>query len=327
MLIKIIKNYNDRSFEIYSPKNSMKWGDYTFTEDKVKECDYIVVLNTPKKREKIISSPNNTIAIMQEPYHKGDTDWMDSQLEPYKYIFTNHIPSKFNKNSKIIKSHGALPWHVLRSYDELKAITNPPNKTDIISCIASNLTRWPGHKKRVQFINYIKQNNILNIDFYGKGTKFIEDKWNAIAQYKYSIVIENNDIPDYWTEKISDVYLGYTLPFYFGCTNLDKYFPKNSYIWIDINNPENAMQTIHNAINNNEWEKRLPSIIEARNKVLDEYNLLPFIVNFIKTIDMQTDTPKETVMIKPFQYDLKTKIQRFIQKNKNKILKLFGLIK
>ena len=26
---------------------------------------------------------------MQEPYHKGDTDWMDSQLDSFNYIFTN----------------------------------------------------------------------------------------------------------------------------------------------------------------------------------------------------------------------------------------------
>lgn len=325
MLVRILKNYKDRDYHIYSPNNSMQWENVKFTEENISECDYVVVLNNVKKKVKIKCNANNTIIIMQEPYHKGDTDWMDSQLDSFNYIFTNHYPSIIKEKNNVIKSHGALPWHVLKSYDELKDLKEIPKKEFGISCIASNLTRWPGHKKRVAFIEYIKSNNILSIDFYGKGTKFIEDKWDALAPYKYSIVIENNNIHDYWTEKISDVYLSYSLPFYFGCTNINKYFPEESYIWIDINNPSDAIKTMQKAIENNEWEKRLPSIIIARNKVLDEYNLFPFIVNFIKTLPNQNS--KEELIFKPFEYDFKTKFNRYIEKKKKKILKIFGVEK
>ena len=79
------------------------------------------------------------------------------------------------------------------------------------------------------------------------------------------------------------------------------------------------------AIENNEWEKRLQSIIIARNKVLDEYNLFPFIVNFIKTLPNQNS--KEELIFKPFEYDFKTKFNRYIEKKKKKILKIFGVEK
>ena len=170
MLIQIIKNYKD-SYKIYSPNQSMKWEDIYFSEEKEKEADFVVVLNTPKKNQTVRCNKNNIIAIMQEPYHEGDTDWMNDQLDKYAYVFTNHTPNPFPKNTQIIYSHGALHWYVNKTYDELKAMKTPPEKTNTISCIASSLMRWPGHRVRVSFIEYAKQNNSLNIDFFGKGTK------------------------------------------------------------------------------------------------------------------------------------------------------------
>ncbi|HLD22383.1 MAG TPA: hypothetical protein VJA83_00475, partial [Sulfuricurvum sp.] len=92
MLVQIVKNYKD-CYRDYSPARSMRWGDVEFTEEKVKECDFVVVLNTPKKNVKVKCSSDNIMAIMQEPYHQGDTDWMNNQLEKYHYVLTNHTPN------------------------------------------------------------------------------------------------------------------------------------------------------------------------------------------------------------------------------------------
>lgn len=319
MLVRIIKNYKD-SYKDYSPKGSMKWDDVFFTEENVKECDYVVVLNTPKKDAKVVCNPENVVAIMQEPYHDGHMEWMDKQLDKYRYVLTNHKPSVPPKRAEIIYSHGALHWYVNKTYDELKAMTEAPEKIKTISCIASSLTRWPGHKKRVEFVEYLKNNNTLNIDFYGKGTNFLEDKWDGVSPYKYSIVVENSEIDDYWTEKISDVYLSFSLPFYFGCTNIDKYFPKDSYIWIDISNPEKAMEAIQEAIQNNEWEKRLASIAEARKLVLDKYNLFPYVTDFIK--DHYSSELKSKIRIPAYKYTLKEKLLRYMERKKNRFKKI-----
>ncbi|OHD78136.1 MAG: hypothetical protein A2023_04850 [Sulfuricurvum sp. GWF2_44_89] len=322
MLIRIIKNYKDRDFTTYSPRGSMQWNGIQFTEEPIVFCDGVIVLNTPKKKVSLMCPPENIAVIMQEPYHKGDTDWMDSQLEQYRYVFTNHVPSEVGTNTQIILSHGALPWHVLKTYDELKAINLPMEKDKVISCIASNLTRWPGHKKRVAFIEYLKQHNELGIDFFGKGTQFIEDKWDGIAPYRYSIVIENNDIDHYWTEKISDVFLGFGLPFYFGCTNINHYFPEDSYIWIDISNPEKALETMRIAIEKNEWENRIEAIAEARRRVLDEYNLLPMVAAFAQSHFFEGK--RKRIALKPFKYDISTRFKRYIERKKKKLLKLVG---
>ncbi|HHH53888.1 MAG TPA: hypothetical protein ENK82_06670 [Campylobacterales bacterium] len=319
MLVQIVKIYKG-SFKKYSPQESLLWDDVQFSEDKEKEADFVVVLNGVKKDITVKCNAKNVICVMQEPYYVGGTDWMDSQLENYHYVFTNHVPSQLSKNTNIVLSHGALNWHVDKSYDELKNMNEPNQKVKNISCIASSLTRWAGHKKRVEFINYLKENNGLGIDFFGKGTNFLEEKWDGIAPYKYSIAIENSSIDDYWTEKISDVYLSYSLPFYFGCTNIDKYFPKESYIWIDISDPKKALETMRLAIENNEYEKRLLYIEEARRRVLDEYNLFPFIVNFIKTLPVQNN--KNKIRLKKYRYPLKERFKRYIERKRNRIIKI-----
>ena len=53
MLVRILKNYKDRDYHIYSPNNSMQWENVKFTEENISECDYVVVLNNVKKKLKI----------------------------------------------------------------------------------------------------------------------------------------------------------------------------------------------------------------------------------------------------------------------------------
>jgi hypothetical protein len=72
------------------------------------------------------------------------------------------------------------------------------------------------------------------------------------------------------------------LPFYYGAPNASKYFPKESFISIDINDLEGSYQIISDAIKNNEYQKRLPAIKEARKRVLEKYNFYATISQIIE---------------------------------------------
>lgn len=58
---------------------------------------------------------------------------------------------------------------------------------------------------------------------------------------------------------------------------LRDHFPSDSFISIDIRNPAGAARIIRQAIMDNEYEKRLPAIMEARRRVLFEYNFFSVI--------------------------------------------------
>src|SRR5690606_35886534 len=100
------------------------------------------------------------------------------------------------------------------------------NKTKLCSCILSNLKITDGHRLRHEVNNKYK-----NIDYYGKGANnHIEYKLTGLKDYMYSIVIENEILDDYFTEKIIDCFMTGTVPIYYGTKNIGKYFDINGII-------------------------------------------------------------------------------------------------
>ena len=125
------------------------------------------------------------------------------------------------------------------------------------------------------FVNELQKTFKDHIDFFGFGFNPIDNKKDAIDPYHYSIALENSYIDNWFTEKITDIFLGYTCPIYYGCPNIDSYFDKGSFVSIDINNYEESFEVIDKAINNPDIINMI-NIREARSVLLD-YNMLNLI--------------------------------------------------
>jgi hypothetical protein len=119
-----------------------------------------------------------------------------------------------------------------------------------------------GHNLRLQLIEYL-QSVQYDYDLYGRGFNQIDNKFDALYPYKYSIAIENSRFNHYWTDKITDCFLSWTLPFYYGAQNIHKYFPKESFIIINPNRKEETLKIIKNVI-------------------LNKYQFFPFMTSEIK---------------------------------------------
>jgi hypothetical protein len=89
------------------------------------------------------------------------------------------------------------------------------------------------------------------LDWYCKGENPIENKWDGLKAYKYSIAIENSAHLHYFTEKIMDCFLALSMPIYWGCPNILDYFPEKAIILIDINDFTGAITRIEQAIEEN----------------------------------------------------------------------------
>jgi hypothetical protein len=256
------------------------WDGIRFTVDDVEECDYLIVINNNRPMPIKVRCPRSHVwCVMQEPYVPGYHDWMIERHENFARVFTNHVPKS---DPKYIRSHPALPWWVSLSYDELVAL-NIPDKTRGISYIASNLNWLPGHRKRNALRQFLLQAAPGKVDIFGRGVRPLDNKWDGLAPYRYSIVIENSNGPDYWTEKIADCFLAWTLPLYDGCPNLEDYFPADSFIRIDGSDPHAVLATVNGALRSDEWERRLPAIQEARCRVLQEYGMFPSLARLIRS--------------------------------------------
>jgi hypothetical protein len=276
-VVRVIKKWDSPDLLRQTMKNDGVWGDLRFTLDPVERCDYCIVCNYVHEEIVIECPPENVFLLIQEPYVKGIFDWVVRGHSQFARVFTHHPL----KHSRYVAAPPLVPWHVERDWRQLTGMDLPQKRKDL-SLIASNKTNFPGHKKRLDFLNYIRE-NVPEADVFGKGINFIEDKWDGLGDYRYSISIENSSTDDYWTEKIADCFLGYTLPFYYGCTNIESYFPEESFIRIDIDDPSGAIETIMRSIRNNEWKKRLPAIVEARKAAIDRLQFFPYFHDYIKT--------------------------------------------
>lgn len=97
------------------------------------------------------------------------------------------------------------------------------DKRNLLSLIASKKTNLEGHKLRHEIVHYIR-NIDLDADIMGRGYKPFENKEDGLAPYYYSIVIENNQESNYFTEKLIDCCICETIPIYWGAPNIEKYF-------------------------------------------------------------------------------------------------------
>jgi hypothetical protein len=167
-----------------------------------------------------------------------------------------------------------------RSFDDM--VANPPadKSRDLSMVFSPKRQRHTLHHRRNKFMRQI-MDALPEMDVYGRGARPLDDKAEALDSYRYHIAIENHISPHHWTEKLADAFLGLTLPFYCGCPNVREYFPTESFIPINMNEPEAAIEIIRTAIANNEYKKRLPAIIEARRRVLYEYNFFALVAREI----------------------------------------------
>jgi len=315
--VRLVKDWDFPDIMRQTPGGKGVWDGIQFAVDPVQSCDVLIMLNTRMKTEtRVTCAQENTWAIMQEPYYKGFNDWMVEKHEHISRVFTHHLPGH---DDKYIASHPALPWHVNRTFDELISLS-VPKKVKKLSWIVGDAKDLPGHIKRLLFLKYLRQVDALEIDLFGRAVQFIEDKWDGVAPYKYSLSIENSCGPNYWTEKIADCFLTWTVPIYYGCTNLEDYFPEESFIRIDIDRPQNCVEKIIKILNEDKWERRISALEKARNLVLHHYQLFPYISKLIDSY-ANFGIPKSSITIPGYKRSKKASIFRFLYKLK-KTLKI-----
>ena len=317
-LIRIAKDWDWPDLLRQTPGGKGIWDGIRFSTDDVEECDALVMLNNRMKHPVHAKCPKGRVwALMQEPYAKGFTDWMAEGHEPFDRVYTNYLPTL---DPKYIASQPAIPWHVNRTFDELTTC-NIPEKTRPLSWVVGNCRDLPGHMKRLVFLRTVQDEKDLDIDLYGRAVRYIDDKWDGLAQYRYSIAAENTSWPDYWTEKIADCFLTWTVPIYYGCCNLEKYFPADAFIRIDIEKPKEAIEIIKRTLREDDWNRRVPALEEARRRVLYEYQIFPMLAKLLKSGPLMEQARIERT-VPAYRRSAMTKLRRMIYKMQRHYLRM-----
>lgn len=288
-------------------------GRYRFImDDALEEADFWVVHGKGVKiSERCRVSRQNTILLTTEP----DTIFVypKSYLKQFGLV---HSCQTRTKHPHIIYGPAIIPWFVgyternnkkgydkeesginyTLDYDQLKN-SDFPTKTKLISVVTSNKVTSQGHLDRIRFVEKLKKHYGDQIDVFGRGIKDFDDKWDVLAPYQYHIALENNATDYYWTEKLADCYLSGTFPIYYGCQNINNYFPKGSYRPINIKNFDESIKIIDEIIANDTFNNSRELLKECKNSILEEYNIFNYVAKLCDTLNPKA--PKEEVIIKP----------------------------
>lgn len=280
-------------------------GRYRFYINKeIDNPDFWVVQGKGiRHAESSFVAPQNTILLTTEP--RSVLVYPQSYIKQFGMVCSCQEKTK---HSNLVLGPAILPWFVgytenldkscsyTLDYDTLIQ-SPPPHKTKLISVITSNKAFTQGHLDRISFVEKLKDRYGDKIDVFGRGYNSFADKWDVLAPYKYHISIENSSQPYYWTEKISDCFLAECFPFYYGCTNLNDYFPERSFESIDIHNFERTVEIIDRIIADDTYEKRKDILHECKLKVLGEYNMFNYTAALCDMLNPASE--KKQVTIEP----------------------------
>lgn len=330
--IKVTVAPSDKGFSRQIPHGGFVLNDLEFhiNEDDFQEADIWVVCYHyfPDGELKCKVAPQNTVFVTWEP--ESVCFFSRRFLKQFGKVISCQ---KGSKHPNVVRDQPGLSWHIgmtvnnginnyNRTYDDFA--TSQPEKTKLISVISSSKSFTKGHRERLEFVRKLKEHFGDSLDVFGRGLCDFEDKWDVIAPYKYHICIENCSQPYYFSEKLADSFLGNSFPFYYGCTNVGRFFSNDSYQVIDIKKPEESIAIIERCIASDISSVRKEAVEESKRRVLDEYNFFMMISKNIETMDVTAS--KSIVTIKDItHFELERKAYKLMRIVREKIMDIFHL--
>lgn len=293
--VKLLSRFPPEHWLHQLPHGLPRWGHCEFLfERDARDYDWAVVYDdVPPESgktgrhgsEPLACPPAHTLLVTTEP--SSIKTYGDTYTGQFGVVLTSQEAWALPHPQRIW-SQPALHWfygvgskHML-PFDDMAAHPPVDKSADLSMVFSPKRMRHTLHWQRHEFMRYV-MDHVPDIAVFGRGARPLDDKAEALDTFRYHVAVENHIGPHHWTEKLSDAFLGLTLPFYSGCPNVADYFPADSVIPIDLHDPEGAVRIIRQAIADNEYEKRLPAIQEARRLVLHEYNLFAVLAREIES--------------------------------------------
>lgn len=210
--------------------------------------------------------------------------------------------------ARLVQTNPRLPWfygigfingqlRVNQSLEMLRNTSVPPAKRLDVSVVLSSKTKLPMHRNRLAFLDALTARLGERLHIFGTGFRPIEDKAQAIDPFAYHLVLENNDLPHFWTEKLADAFLGFALPLYIGTPDVTQYFDADSFIPLPRQTVDASVNAVEEILLENTWHRHLSAIKRARERLLSRYNLYAFLAELCATT--LRDQSMEAVMSTP----------------------------
>ena len=139
------------------------------------------------------------------------------------------------------------------------------HKTKKVSILSSNKLMCPLHKFRYDLAYQCKNEQLA--DTYGTfdGGPMVNLS-DTLKDYMYSICIENEIQPYFFTERLLTAFAFHSVPIYLGATEIDKFFNPDGIIKITT---KDDIKEVLKQCSKEDYESRLPAVKDNYNRVLE----------------------------------------------------------
>lgn len=261
--------------KMVDPRYLTLYGDSLSMED----ADIIIVVNDVPQDEtcQIKRYLHKTIFLKMEPEWYSEF-WKRAQGLLAKWDHSN------------VGAFNMVEWHLPLNAVELMNMSFQKKYDKVVSSVLSPKRFYPLQDMRLNFAHWAQ--NYLDWHAFGteqggwityKGSLPDHDKRDALVSYKYSFACENNQQLNYVTEKLYDCILCETLCFYCGAPNTATLVNPLAYVQIDLYAGfETCLNIIQQAIQSDQWVKRLPYIRQAKLDILQKKSLTPRLLELLQ---------------------------------------------
>lgn len=149
---------------------------------------------------------------------------------------------------------------------------NYMHKNRNISILASEKAKTPLHVVRRDLAMKCRASGIA--DAYGT----FDGNMNAyvspditLQRYRYSIIIENDITPYFFTEKITNCFISQTVPVYLGASRIHEFFNQDGIITLTVNDTDRIEELLKQCTPE-EYMRRLPAILDNFQRVQEYGN-------------------------------------------------------
>lgn len=128
------------------------------------------------------------------------------------------------------------------------------NKKFKLSFIRSSKRELPGHQLRYEIESLLEKEYKFEL-FFPKSR--IDNKDVLFIDSMFHLTIENSRYDNYFTEKLIDCFMSYTIPVYWGAPNVSEHFDSNGIIQFST---KEELQNILNKLTPEDYASRLESV-------------------------------------------------------------------
>jgi hypothetical protein len=254
------------------------------------DFDYLVVCG---KASPTGFPRDRVFGIIMEPSWTPNWDRYMASYAGTIFVHDNSLFKFRNDDTKIIERPSLMFTEFYNSPETVDYfLNNNFEKTKKINIIISGMSnKFYGntYNQRIAFVETVMRQK-LPIEIYGrlwrpdgewlKGP--FERKLDVLKPYEFSIGIENSCERNYVSEKFFDSYMTNTVPVYYGCPNVTEIYDKDSFIALDINDPNKYIPLLEDILLKRSSKDYLEKVIAMKGKYLRENNLYTVITQHIK---------------------------------------------